>query len=103
MPININSQSPSQTTQASHDVQQSAKLKNGTGIASTSDSLLAESKVNLSDDATLLSKLEQKISSLPVTDASRIEQLKTDIANGQYKSDFLVVAQKLIDSNQGDY
>ncbi len=52
--------------------------------------------VKLSDQAQSLSALSGKIQDLPEVNMQRVEEIRTALANGEYKIDDLVVADKLI-------
>lgn len=52
--------------------------------------------VELTSSAKLLERLDKTLSSLPVVDSQRVEDVKTAIANGQYEIDADAIADAMI-------
>ena len=59
-------------------------------------STAATDTVSLTDTAARLQKLENTIAELPVMDSQRVEELRTAIANGEYKPDAGSIADKML-------
>ena len=55
-----------------------------------------EDTVNVSRSSVLLSELEQVVSSLPVVDSARVDELKQAIASGTYEVDSSSVAERMM-------
>ncbi|MEH6558602.1 MAG: flagellar biosynthesis anti-sigma factor FlgM [Oceanicoccus sp.] len=54
--------------------------------------------VQLSSEAKTLQTLTDKVNSLPDVNLARAEQIKASLANGDYKVDDLVLADKILNS-----
>ncbi|MEQ8207864.1 MAG: flagellar biosynthesis anti-sigma factor FlgM [Woeseia sp.] len=64
------------------------------------DSKVSSDTVELTSGAKLLERLDKTLSSLPDIDASRVEAVKTAIANGDYEIDAGKIADALIRSER---
>ena len=56
----------------------------------------AEDTVRLTDTAQELSRLEAQVSSVPVVDSRRVEQIRAALANGTYRVDGDAIATNLM-------
>ena len=61
-------------------------------------------KVNLTDNAKLLERLDKSLASLPAVDAGRVAEIKSAIENGNYQIDADAIAEAMIrlDRSLGD-
>lgn len=66
-----------------------------TGTPSTVDT------VSLTDTSMRLQSLENRISSLPVVDSQRVEDLRYAVENGTYSTDAKSIASKMVESELG--
>lgn len=66
--------------------------------ASGSSAASSESKVQISDFASNLQKLESMVANTPVVDSGKVNEIKTAISQGQFKVDAEKVADGLIES-----
>ncbi|OZB56959.1 MAG: flagellar biosynthesis anti-sigma factor FlgM [Halothiobacillus sp. 14-56-357] len=67
----------------------------GEGVAPESTS--EDTGVNLSSGATAMKQLTQTLASSPSFDQSKVDQIKSMIANGQYSIDPQKIAQKFME------
>ena len=79
----------------------------GDSAASQSATNIAASKgdtVELTSSAKLLERLDKTLSSLPVVDNKRVDEVKAAIANGDYEIDADAIADAMIrfDQSLGD-
>lgn len=58
-------------------------------------------RLSLTDTASQLQALQQKIAALPQVDASRVQAIKSAIENGSYQVDSQELARKMIDLEGG--
>ncbi|MEM9387090.1 MAG: flagellar biosynthesis anti-sigma factor FlgM [Pseudomonadota bacterium] len=73
-----------------------------TGTGATSRSTLATTEtVSLTEDAALLQALDEQIAASPAVNAARVEQVRTALANGEYRIDAERVAEKLLAAEGG--
>ena len=98
MAIEINGQSNTQLVGAREGktVQQTQDVRNGNkgdnnGAASHEDVL------SLTDTATLLQTLQQKVADIPVVNDQKVAAIQQKIADGSYQIDASRVAEKLMD------
>lgn len=57
-------------------------------------------EVNLSSEAQTLKTLEQKALNQPDVNLEKVERIKTALANNEFKIDDLIIADKLLGSDQ---
>ncbi len=64
----------------------------------------AGDKVNLTESAKLLERLDKSLASLPAVDAGRVAEIKSAIENGNYQIDADAIAEAMIrlDRSLGD-
>jgi len=64
----------------------------------------AGDKVNLTDSAKLLERLDKSLASLPAVDARRVAEIKSAIENGNYQIDSDAIAEAMVrlDRSLGD-
>jgi len=65
-------------------------------------SYVESDKVSLTDGATQLQALQQKVAELPVVDQARVTAIKAAIEDGSYQVDTQELARKVIDF-EGDF
>ncbi len=63
----------------------------------TNDPAASKDSINLSGAASLIQRLDSRISALPVVDTARVNTIRQSIADGSFHPDFLRVADSLID------
>lgn len=57
--------------------------------------------VSLTEDAALLQALDEQIAATPAVNAARVEEVRTALANGEYRIDAERVAEKLLAAEGG--
>lgn len=57
--------------------------------------------VSLTEDAALLRALDEQIATTPAVNKARVEEVRTALANGEYRVDAERIAQKLLDAEGG--
>ncbi|MEO0422877.1 MAG: flagellar biosynthesis anti-sigma factor FlgM [Pseudomonadota bacterium] len=57
--------------------------------------------VSLTEDAALLQALDEQIAATPAVNAARVEEVRTALANGEYRIDPERVAEKLLAAEGG--
>ena len=60
-------------------------------------------QLSLTDQASRLQGIEQKLADMPMTDASKVQAARVAIAEGSYAVDPLAIANKLIDFESALY
>jgi negative regulator of flagellin synthesis FlgM len=79
---------------------QSSDKSKGTNTAAPSQGSVRGDEVSLTASATRLKSIEARIGELPDVDRERVAQLRELIDSGEYKIDFELVAQRLIQLEQ---
>lgn len=71
-------------------------VSESTDKSSVKDGVVAQDKVQLTEQAQSLSRLQQKIADAPDIDNSRVSAIKAAIERGDYKIDSQKIADKMI-------
>lgn len=77
------------------------KVSADSGGASSQASAKADDAVNLTGQAQQIDKIVNRLKELPVSNESRVAELKEKIANGEYQVDADRVASKLFEFESG--
>lgn len=96
MAIEINGHSSPQYINANEDIKRNVSRNTATTTQEQTGKPTYTDTVTMTDTASLLSRLEQHISTLPVIDTQRVEQIKNEILNGEFATDYSEVADRLI-------
>ncbi len=77
------------------------KVSSESGSPSSQASAKADDAVNLTGQAQQIDKIVNRLKDLPVSNESRVAELKEKIANGEYQVDADRVASKLFEFESG--
>ncbi len=97
MSIEINGHSTSSLTNASNNKQNVKGTRAETDSASTAAGTLQDQdKVSLTETASLMQQLGERISETPVVDQAKVASIRQALAEGRYEADFMRVAEKMM-------
>ncbi len=97
MTIEINGHSTSPLSNASNNKQDVKGPRAGTdGASDAAGTLQDQDKVSLTETASLMQKLGERISETPVVDQEKVASIRQALAEGRYEADFTRVAEKMM-------
>lgn len=79
-----------------------AKPEKAKAPATTGGNATVSDNVDLTSESTLMQSLESSLADQPTTDPNKIEAIRQAIAEGRFKVDEEVVAEKLVEETMED-
>ncbi len=95
MTIEINNQANSPRLNAREDLSVQTRGSEKGGKTQPESASIPSDTVSLTETAAMMQKIQDSLSRIPVVDTGRVESIKAAIADGSYKMDSEVLADKL--------